>query len=97
MPTRSRPPHPGAVLLHKFLVPRGIRQSDFAAEIGMAQSNLSTFIAGRRALTPWMAWELARVLRTKPQYWMALQGDYELWRVRPRRVARKASKSRRGR
>jgi len=55
----------------------------------MAQSNLSTFIAGRRALTPWMAWELARVLRTKPKYWMTLQGDYELWRVRPQWAARK--------
>jgi len=45
-------------------------QADFARAIGMAQSNLSTVIAGRRALTPWMAWELAMVLRTETQYWM---------------------------
>ena len=60
-------------------------QADFARAIGMAQSNLSTFIAGRRALTPWMAWAFARELHTTPRYWMDLQSDYDLWRVRPGR------------
>ena len=95
MPTRSSPPHPGAVLLRRFLSPRRLRQHELAAAIGMPESNLSAFIAGRRALTPWMAWELARVLNTKPEYWMKLQGDYELWRARPRQAARKASRTRR--
>ena len=82
------PPHPGQVLVHRFLRPRGIMQAHFAAAIGMAESNLSALIAGRRALTPWMAWAFARVLRTKPEYWMKLQGDYELWWARPGRGAR---------
>ena len=98
MPRQSAPPHPGVVLLHKFLEPRGVRQSDFARAIGIAESNLSAFIAGRRALTPWMAWEFARVLRTKPEPWMKLQTDFWLWETRPRRaVVRKASKPRRRR
>jgi plasmid maintenance system antidote protein VapI len=63
----------------------------------MDEPNLSTFISGRRALTPWMAWEFARVLRTKPQYWMTLQGEFDLWQARPRRAARKAPKPRRRR
>jgi antitoxin HigA-1 len=91
MPARSAPPHPGAVLLRKFLIPRQILQGDFADAIGMHEANLSTFISGRRALTQWMAWAFARVLRTKPQYWMQLQGEYELWLARPRRVGRKRS------
>ena len=94
MASRSAPPHPGDVLLRKFLTPRRFMQADFARAIGMAQSNLSTFIAGRRALTPWMAWAFARELQTTPRYWMDLQSDYELWRVRPRRAARKAPKER---
>ena len=96
MSARSAPPHPGAVLVRKFLIPRQIPQVEFAEAIGMHEANLSTFIAGRRGLTPWMAWAFAKVLKTKPQYWMHLQGEYELWRARPRRVGRKRSrKSRR--
>jgi addiction module HigA family antidote len=83
--------------LRKFLIPRRIRQSDFASAIGMAQSNLSTFIAGRRPLTPRMAWALARELQTKPEYWMKLQMGCWLWEARPQRPVRKASKRRRRR
>ena len=97
MPRRSAPPHPGAVLLKKYLTPRGIRQGDFADAIGMAESNLSTFIAGRRPLTPWMAWAIARELRTRPEYWMALQSACWLWESRNERPPRKPVKRRRRR
>lgn len=97
MPARSAPPHPGAVLVRKFLVPREMLQSEFAREIGIAEPNLTACIKGRRALTPWMAWAFARVLRTKPEYWMKLQSDYDLWRARPRRDGRKRSRKARRR
>jgi addiction module HigA family antidote len=79
------------VLVRRFLIPRKIPQGVFADAIGMHEANLSTFISGRRGLTPWMAWAFARVLRTKPQYWMQLQGEYDLWLARPRRARRKRS------
>jgi len=82
------------VLVRRFLIPRKIPQGVFADAIGMHEANLSTFIAGRRGLTPWMAWAFARVLRTKPQYWMQLQGEYDLWLARPRRARRKRSTKR---
>ena len=97
MATRSAPPHPGDVLSRKFLVPRRIKQGEFADAIGIHEANLSTFISGRRALTPWMAWAFARVLRTTPEYWMKLQTDLWLWEAQPRQAARKASKARRRR
>ena len=92
MPAHSAPPHPGAVLVRRFLIPRKIPQGVFADAIGMHEANLSTFIAGRRGLTPWMAWAFAKVLRTKPQYWMQLQGEYDLWRARPQRSGRKRAR-----
>jgi len=76
------------VLLRKFLVPRQILQSEFARAIGIAEPNLTACIKGRRALTPWMAWAFARVLRTKPEYWMKLQTDFDLWQTRPGRKRR---------
>jgi plasmid maintenance system antidote protein VapI len=50
----------------------------------MKEPNLTSFIKGRRALTPWMAWAFARVLQTKPEYWMVLQVEYDLWQAQPR-------------
>ena len=97
MPKRSAPSHPGDVLSRKFLVPRGIKQGDFADAVGIHEANLSTFISGRRALTPWMAWAFARELRTKPEYWMKIQMDYWLWEARPRQAARKPGTKRRRR
>lgn len=72
-------------------------QSEFARAIGIAEPNLTAFIKGRRALTAWMAWAFATELRTKPEYWMKLQGDYELWRARPRRAGGKRSRKHRRR
>ena len=97
MPSRAHrpPPHPGYVLLYRFLLPRRMLQSEFARAIGIAEPNLTAFIKGRRALTPWMAWAFATVLRTKPEYWMKLQTDSELWRARPDRGRRKPSSKRR--
>jgi addiction module HigA family antidote len=92
MPARSAPPHPGDVLVRKFLGPRQVLQSEFARAIGINQPNLTAFIKGRRALTPWMAWAFATELRTSPEYWMQLQTDYDLWRARPRRVTPKRSR-----
>jgi addiction module HigA family antidote len=85
------------VLARKFLVPRGILQSEFARAIGIAAPNLTAFIKGRRDLTAWMAWALAEELRTKPEYWMKVQTDYDLWEARQRRSVRKTRKARRRR
>ena len=92
MPRRAHgpPPHPGYVLLYRFLLPRRMLQREFASAIGMHEANLCTFIAGRRGLTPWMAWAFAKVLRTKPQYWMQLQGEYDLWQARPAHRVKRA-------
>ena len=97
MPARSAPLHPGDVLTRKFLVPRGIMQSDFADEVGINEGNLCAFIKGRRSLTPRMAWAFAKELRTTPDYWMKLQSDFWLWESRPKRATRKASRKRRRR
>ena len=92
MPIRSAPPHPGAVLVRGFLEPLGILQSEFARATGIAEPNLTSIIKGRRPLTPRMAWAFARELETTPEYWMKLQIDHDLWRVRPRHIGHKRTR-----
>jgi addiction module HigA family antidote len=83
--SRSAPPHPGEVLLLKFLQPRGITQARFGQAVDMSGPNLNRFVKGGSGVSANMAWKFARALRTTPHYWMNLQVDFDLWEADPRR------------
>ena len=91
MATRSAPPHPGEVLLHKFLQPRGITQVRLCEAIEISGPNLNRFIKGGSAVSARLAWKFAQALGTKPEYWLRLQEQYDLWHDKPRRPARRLS------
>jgi hypothetical protein len=44
--------------------------------------------AGKRGVTPKTAWLLAGAFDTTPEFWLALQADYDLVRARPARKIR---------
>ncbi len=67
--------HPGSVL-KKELKARGIKQKDFAQTIGMAASNLSELIKGKRNITVSTAIRLEKALGIPFQNWMNLQNRY---------------------
>lgn len=89
----KHPTHPGEMLLEEFLKPMGVSQVEFARHIGVSFKRINEIVNGRRAVTPESAWLFSKALGTSPQFWMNLQGTYDLVHhkvqhaIRPLRVA----------
>lgn len=79
LPIERPPTHPGEVLLEEFLVPLGISQVAFAAQLGVSFPRLNGVIRGRRAVTPDTALRLERVTGASAAFWLGLQQDWDLW------------------
>ena len=73
---------PGEFLADE-LEARGWTQTEFAEIIRRPTKVVNEIIAGKKAITPDTARELAAALGTSPQYWMNLQTAYDLWRTAP--------------
>jgi addiction module HigA family antidote len=85
LPKHRLPTHPGEVLGEEFLKPLGISQARLARHLGCSAKDINRIIRGRVGLSPVMAWRLADLFRTSPEFWMNLQNSYTLWKRRPRR------------
>lgn len=77
---KNRPPtHPGEIVLHEFLVPKGMTQLALARAMGVPIQRLNTLINGKRGVTAETAILLARELGTSAEYWMNLQTTFDLY------------------
>jgi antitoxin HigA-1 len=85
-PSRRPPPHPGQVLLEKFLVPMAVSQIRLAKHLKIPMQRINQLINGKRGITPDTAWKLAAALNTTPELWMKLQAQHDLARCHPTRV-----------
>ena len=79
LPTDRPPTTPGEILLHDFLEPLGLSQSEAAKAIGVSFQRLNAVVKGRRAVTPSTALRLARYLGTSPDVWLDLQAKADLY------------------
>ena len=67
--------HPGEILRDELLE-RGIKQKDFAQQIGMQPSHLNEFLKGKRNVTEKLAMLLEEHLGIPFYLWMKLQSDF---------------------
>ena len=76
----KRPPTPpGEMLLEEYLRPANLTQSAAAARMAIPLNRLNEIIRGRRAITADTAIRLGRLLKMSPEFWMAIQADWDLW------------------
>jgi addiction module HigA family antidote len=79
MKTKKLPPiHPGEILREEFLEPMGISQYRLAKSLAVPPRRINEIVLGKRAITADTAIRLACYFGTTPQFWMNLQGRYEL-------------------
>jgi addiction module HigA family antidote len=71
------PIHPGE-FLKEILEDRAIYQAQFARAIGVAPMRVSHIVKGTRPVTAELALLFGRALGQSPQYWLNLQGAYDL-------------------
>jgi addiction module HigA family antidote len=76
---RDFPPiHPGEVLLKEFLRPMGITQYRLAKDISVPQRRIGEIVGGTRAISADTALRLGRYFGMDPQFWLNLQGRFDL-------------------
>lgn len=72
------PIHPGEVLMEDFIEGFGITQHKLAVSIGVPPRRINEIVHGKRAITADTALRLGRYFGVEPQFWLNLQGRYEL-------------------
>ncbi|HEY9720587.1 MAG TPA: HigA family addiction module antitoxin [Oscillatoriaceae cyanobacterium] len=80
--TRLAPVHPGEVLDWEFLKPLGLSAADLAARIGMPLEQIEGVLRRERSLDAALALRLGTLFGTTPEFWVHLQGYYDLERAR---------------
>ena len=73
--------HPGQVL-HDELAERSISQSALARHIGVLPRTINEICRGKRGISAELAVKLSRALGASPQFWLNLQTNWELGRVK---------------
>lgn len=79
LPQNRRPTPPGEVLLHLFLEPIGMSQTELAQRIGVSYVRVNELINGKRRLTPDTAFRLARLFTMSPEFWLNGQLACDVW------------------
>ena len=72
------PIHPGEVLLEDFMKPLNLSAYRVAKDLGVAPLRITQIIHGKRAISAETALLLSRYTGTSPQFWINLQGQYDL-------------------
>lgn len=79
MNRKRRPAHPGALLREVIMPETGLTQRELAQRLGVSRLTVNEIVNERRALTPDMAYRLARVFNTTPQLWLNMQQAIDMW------------------
>lgn len=80
LPANRPPTHPGELLLEEFLKPHGISQAELARRINVPLQRINLLVNGKRGMTPDTALRLGRFFETTPQFWLAGQLAWDLYR-----------------
>ncbi len=70
--------HPGAVLQTDFIDAMGITRYRVAKAIGVQQRRIDEICSGDRAVTADTAYRLGLAFGVEAQFWLNLQGQYDL-------------------
>ncbi|MGB2983364.1 MAG: HigA family addiction module antitoxin [Candidatus Bipolaricaulia bacterium] len=75
---KTKPIHPGEILLDDFLDPMGISQYRLAKDISVPARRINEIVHGKRSVTADTALRLGRYFGTSAQFWMNLQDHFDL-------------------
>lgn len=74
--------HPGEILEKEFIEPLGITAYKLAKAIGVQQTRIGLIIKEERGITADTAIRFAKYFGTTPEFWMNLQREYDLRKIR---------------
>jgi len=74
--------HPGEVLREEFLKPMSISAYELAKRLHVPTPRVNDIVLERRGISADTAVRLSRFFGTSEQFWLNLQGAYEISRVK---------------
>jgi antitoxin HigA-1 len=74
--------HPGEILREEFLKPMGISAYELAKRLRVPAPRVNDIVLERRGVSADTAVRLSRFFGTTEQFWLNLQGAYEVSRVK---------------
>ncbi|MFO1114069.1 MAG: HigA family addiction module antitoxin [Beijerinckiaceae bacterium] len=75
---RSRPMHPGEYLREEFIEPLGLSAGKVAKGCGVPRTRIERIVREELGISGDTAVRLAKFFGTTPEFWMNLQGRYEV-------------------
>jgi len=72
------PVHPGTILEEDFLVPLGVSASRLARAVGVPPRRVNEILRGNRRISADMALRLSRFFALSDEFWVRLQGHYDV-------------------
>ncbi|HJP33683.1 MAG: HigA family addiction module antitoxin [Candidatus Latescibacteria bacterium] len=78
--------HPGR-LLKRELTARDLSANRLALDVGVPSGRITDILNGRRSITADTALRLGRYFGNEPQFWLALQSQYDIAVVEKERGA----------
>lgn len=75
---KMRAIHPGEIIREEYLAPLNMSSHALAIELRVPATRLNDIVRERRAISPDTALRLARYFGTTGQFWLNLQGTFDL-------------------
>lgn len=75
---KLKPIHPGEILEKEFLGPLNVSQYRLAVDLGVPPRRINEIVHGLRGVTADTALRLGHYFGTSAQFWMNLQGRFDL-------------------
>jgi len=72
------PTHPGEVLREDVLPALGLGKAALARSLRVSRQTLHDLLVERQSVTPQMAVRLGKLLGNGPEFWLRMQGAYDL-------------------
>lgn len=74
--------HPGRILRDEFLTPLGVSAGRLAVHIGVPRTRIERLAKEETSMTVDTAARLAAAFNTSPQFWLNLQTNYEVAKMK---------------
>ena len=74
--------HPGKTLLQQYMEPQKVSQNQLARTIKVPPRRINEIVHGKRSITADTAVRLAIYFGNSANYWMHLQAEYEIEKVK---------------
>lgn len=73
------PTHPGELLREDVIPAAGKSKVEIARMLGVSRQHLHDILGERKPVSPEVAVRLAKLFGNAPQFWIRMQGAYDVW------------------